>query len=206
MTERASVNTSKMGRWNGLLFFKIREHSRELSRFPLQLVLRRGIVFLLIFVHYQNKFKEAIHLAWETSPLLATLRLVSPTNDVWETSAEIPYWWRITTQIWVVLLIGCYFASQHYLIYLCEVNKGCCFCCCSFPFISERGLEALGTFCERNRENWNGSNTVRTNRADRVFYPTFSCKRSLRGTWRSGKEHNNGDFGAISETERKSLK
>ena len=31
----------------------------------------------------------------------------SPGNDVWETSAEIPYWWRVTTQIWVaVLLIG----------------------------------------------------------------------------------------------------
>ena len=29
-----------------------------------------------------------------------------PRNDVWETSAEIPYWWRITTQVWVVLLIG----------------------------------------------------------------------------------------------------
>ena len=24
-----------------------------------------------------------------------------------ETSAEIPYWWCVTTQIWVVLLIGC---------------------------------------------------------------------------------------------------
>ena len=154
----------------------------------------------------KHKFKVAIHLAWETSPLLATLPLVSPTNDVWETSAEIPYWWRITTQIWVVLLIGCYFASQHYLIYLCKVNKGCCFCCWSFPFISERGLEELGTFFERNRENWNGSNTVRTIRADRVSYPAFSCKRSLRGTWSSGKEHKNGDFGAISETERKSLK
>ena len=23
-------------------------------------------------------------------------------NDIWETSAEIPYWWRVTTQIWVV--------------------------------------------------------------------------------------------------------
>ena len=32
---------------------KIREHNRGLSRF-LVLVLRRGIVFLLIFVHYQN--------------------------------------------------------------------------------------------------------------------------------------------------------
>ena len=25
---------------------------------------------------------------------------------VWETGAEIPYWWRVITQIWVVLLIG----------------------------------------------------------------------------------------------------
>ena len=27
-------------------------------------------------------------------------------NDIWEMSTEIPYWWRVTTQIWVVLLIG----------------------------------------------------------------------------------------------------
>ena len=41
--------------------YKIREHSRGLSRF-LALVLRCGIVFLLIFVHYQNKkFKAAIN-------------------------------------------------------------------------------------------------------------------------------------------------
>ena len=25
-----------------------------------------------------------------------------PRNEVWEKSAEIPYWWRVTTQIWVV--------------------------------------------------------------------------------------------------------
>ena len=47
-----------------------------------------------------------ILLAWENSRQLAMLPLVSPRNDVWETSAEIPYWWRVTTQIWVVLLIG----------------------------------------------------------------------------------------------------
>ena len=45
-------------------------------------------------------------IAWENSRHLTTLPLVSPRNDVWETSAEIPYWWRVTTQIWVVLLIG----------------------------------------------------------------------------------------------------
>ena len=25
-----------------------------------------------------------------------------PRNDGWETSADIPYWWRVTTQIWIV--------------------------------------------------------------------------------------------------------
>ena len=44
--------------------------------------------------------------AWEDRRHLAMLPLVFPPNDVWETSTEIPYWWRITTQIWVVLLIG----------------------------------------------------------------------------------------------------
>ena len=34
-------------------------------------------------------------LAWENSRHLATLPLVSPSNGVWETSAEIPYWWRV---------------------------------------------------------------------------------------------------------------
>ena len=39
-------------------------------------------------------------------PHFATPPLVSPRKDVWEASAEIPYWWRLTSQIWVVLLIG----------------------------------------------------------------------------------------------------
>ena len=51
---------------------------------------------------------ESLHCAkfWENSRHFATSPLVSPRNDVWGTSAEIPYWWRFTTQIWVVLLIG----------------------------------------------------------------------------------------------------
>ena len=46
-------------------------------------------------------------LVWENSQHLATLPLVSLPNHVWETSAEIPYWWHVITHIWVVLLIGC---------------------------------------------------------------------------------------------------
>ena len=41
-------------------------------------------------------------ITWQTSRHLATPPVVFPPNDVWETSAEIPYWWRVTTQIWVV--------------------------------------------------------------------------------------------------------
>ena len=40
--------------------------------------------------------------------------MVFPRNDVWETSAEIPYWWRVTTQTWIVLLTGgSKFPSRH---------------------------------------------------------------------------------------------
>ena len=45
-------------------------------------------------------------LAWENSFHFATLPLIYQRNDVWETSAEIPHWRRVTTQIWVVFLIG----------------------------------------------------------------------------------------------------
>ena len=44
-------------------------------------------------------------LAWENSQHFTMPPKVSSWNDIWETSTEIPYWWCITTQIWVVLLI-----------------------------------------------------------------------------------------------------
>ena len=44
-------------------------------------------------------------VAWENSHHFTTSPLVSLQNNVWETSAEIPYWWRIPKQTWVVLLI-----------------------------------------------------------------------------------------------------
>ena len=35
-------------------------------------------------------------VAWENSRHFKTPPLVSPRNDVWKTSAAIPYWWRVT--------------------------------------------------------------------------------------------------------------
>ena len=49
------------------------------------------------FVGMATALENSLH--FETPPL------VSLRNEV-ETSAEIPYWWRVTTQIWLVLLIG----------------------------------------------------------------------------------------------------
>ena len=47
-----------------------------------------------------------LRVNWENSLHFATPPLVSPRNDVWATTAEIPYWWRVTTQMWVVLFIS----------------------------------------------------------------------------------------------------
>ena len=44
---------------------------------------------------------------------LATSSLVFPRNGVSGTSAKIPYWWHVTTQIQVVLLIGWKYAASN---------------------------------------------------------------------------------------------
>ena len=45
-------------------------------------------------------------LAWENSQHFTTRPTVSPRNDVRSKTAEIPCWWRVTFQIWVVILIS----------------------------------------------------------------------------------------------------
>ena len=49
---------------------------------------------------------DLFFLAWENRRNFVTPSVVFPRNTVWETSAKIPYWWRVTSQIWVVLLFG----------------------------------------------------------------------------------------------------
>ena len=51
------------------------------------------------------------NLALKNNRPFLTPQLVSQGNDVWGTSVEIPYWWRHTTQICIVLLIGWKFDS-----------------------------------------------------------------------------------------------
>ena len=49
--------------------------------------------------------ESAFEMAWEHSRHFVTQSLTFPRNDVSGKIAEIPYWWRVTTQIWVVFLI-----------------------------------------------------------------------------------------------------
>ena len=65
-----------------------------------------GQVSFFRMAHRVHQWIHCYHTAWENRWHFATLPLVSPPNEVWETNAEIPYWWHITTQIWVVLLIS----------------------------------------------------------------------------------------------------
>ena len=54
--------------------------------------------FIYIIVSNQN---AVFFLPWENRRHSTTPTLVSPRNNVWGTSAEIPYRWRVTTEIWL---------------------------------------------------------------------------------------------------------
>ena len=54
-----------------------------------------------------NKKRLSKTKRWENNQHFASSPLVSPRNDVWGTSTEIPYWWRVTTQIWMLIPATC---------------------------------------------------------------------------------------------------
>ena len=74
------------------------ETSRNISK-------KESVDLIIIFLCKNPKILMTEMLAWENRRHFVTPPLVSLWNDVWKTSAEIPYWWCITTHIWVVLLI-----------------------------------------------------------------------------------------------------
>ena len=62
-----------------------------------------------------------------------------PAKCIWETTAEIPLLWRVTIQIWVVLLIGWKFASsnqKHYPDLEGDTSSWWNFCACFSDVIS----------------------------------------------------------------------
>ena len=47
-----------------------------------------------------------VQISLRKRPTFYDATLVSRWSEVWETTAEISYWWRMNTQIWVVLSIS----------------------------------------------------------------------------------------------------
>ena len=97
----------------------------NLSIFDLQNPVRRRCIDLAVLENLSGEVvgggmtqNPAIHLqdvnffwteynnARENSWHFMTTPLVFLWNDFWAKTSEIPYWWHITTQIWLVLLIG----------------------------------------------------------------------------------------------------
>ena len=70
------------------------------------------LMFLLPLLSYLN-LPNVVIISVLTPPSLRkqptfflASALVSPWNDLWGMIAEIPHWWCITPQIWIVPLIG----------------------------------------------------------------------------------------------------
>ena len=85
----------------------------------------------------KRKTRKGI-VAWENTRDFAT----PPTrNDAWEKSSEIPNWWRVTTQIWVVLLIGWskFWTNQKHYLYLNSVASSVWNFCTRFSVVISWG-------------------------------------------------------------------
>ena len=95
----------------------------------------------------ERKNREVENVACANSGHFATPPLVSQRKDFWETSAEIPYWWRVTSHIWVVLLIGWKSASfnqKHYPDLRSERSSVWNFCVRSSDVISRENHRRRG--------------------------------------------------------------
>ena len=67
----------------------------------------------LVLKRYMLSLPLKKKIACENNRHFATPPLISPRNDVWGKRVAIPHWWPVTTQIWVVLLIGWKFVSTN---------------------------------------------------------------------------------------------
>ena len=68
-----------------------------------------------LLTNTKRLYKQSKTKRWENNQHFASSPLVSPRNDVWGTSTEIPYWWRVTTQIWMLISATCTNIRKTYL-------------------------------------------------------------------------------------------
>ena len=83
-----------------------------------------------------------LSISWGNSRLFAMPTPVSTRNDICGTSAEILYWWHVTTRIWVVLLIQGWSkfstSQKHYPDLGSNASSVWNFCARSSDFISRK--------------------------------------------------------------------
>ena len=68
-----------------------------------------------LLTNTKRLYKQSKTKRWENNQHFPSSPLVSPRNDVWGTSTEIPYWWRVTTQIWMLIPATCTNIRKTYL-------------------------------------------------------------------------------------------
>ena len=64
------------------------------------------LIYFYIYLFAYLNVSVTIQSSSGKQPTFRDATMLFPQNDVWGTSAEIPYWWLVTTQIRVVVVIG----------------------------------------------------------------------------------------------------
>ena len=117
-------------------------------------ILCQWIIVSLICICYMYsslRKQPTFHHVTVTSPL------VSLQNNVWETSAEIPYWRRILKQTWVVLLIiswSKFLVSYEKIMIIKTQTNFLSFHYLSLPISVGQKLIALFPFLNKAREQY----------------------------------------------------
>ena len=119
----------------------------------------------------------------------ATLPLVSPRNDAWETSAEIPYWWRVTTQIkvwcfWLVVPLGKFASTnqKHYPDLGSDVSSVWNFCARSFRGETSGGVTKCRLFLRLSQ-----TPLIRTMRRPKKVDILMGCSCNERAFFSQGQ-------------------
>jgi len=131
-------------------------------------------------------------LGWKNSRHFATSPMVCPRNDVCEKKAEIPYWWRVTTQTWVVALIGWKFDSPNQKQYPDPGSDRSLVWnfCASFSDIISRGNHRLVPSCylcvfggERRLGLYKGASLPMSPRAPQLNPNLLSPQKHINSDW-----------------------
>ena len=121
---------------------------------------------------------------WENCRHFAAPSLVSPRNNVWRTTAKIPYWWRVNIQFWVVTRhqYGIYVLVRQTL-FRGETRDGAAKCLL-FSQPSSREFTQRRRRRHRERQKSNKFRQAKQQLCTCITrFCTFLCRRCKTTTW-----------------------